>query len=95
MNQYDYLMKAMLAHGASHLDLHTGSNFKAQGLKHRIEAMSSLNKALSTFMVFVMLTGEDVLQQEEARQVIVCILEAIVSLGPQKDSQQCLDPVQK
>ena len=45
-------------------------------------------------MIFVILIGEDVLQQQEARQVIVGILEAIVSFGPQKGSQQCLNLVQ-
>jgi hypothetical protein len=45
--KYDYLMKAMLAHGASHLDLITTDELKSQGLKHRVDAVTLLNKALS------------------------------------------------
>jgi hypothetical protein len=40
-------MKAMLAHGASHLDLTTTDDLNSQGLKHRIDAVTLLNKALS------------------------------------------------
>ena len=40
-------MKAMLAHGASHLDLTTTSELRSEGLNHRIDAMSLLNKALA------------------------------------------------
>lgn len=40
-------MKAMLAHGASHLDLTTTDELHSEGLNHRIDAMALLNKALA------------------------------------------------
>jgi hypothetical protein len=45
--KYEYLLKAMLAHGASHLGLTTTDELGSQGLNHRIDAMTLLNKALS------------------------------------------------
>ncbi|KAL2135768.1 hypothetical protein VTI74DRAFT_6973 [Chaetomium olivicolor] len=46
-HSYDYLMHAMLGLSASHLDIY-GGNFEAHALSHRVKAMQSLNKALST-----------------------------------------------
>ena len=45
--QYDYLMHAMLGLGASHLAIY-GSADSSHALAHRIKAIRSLNRALST-----------------------------------------------
>jgi hypothetical protein len=40
-------MRAMLALGASHLSITTGSDLNSQALAHRVEAVNLLNKALA------------------------------------------------
>ncbi|QDS68130.1 hypothetical protein FKW77_010264 [Venturia effusa] len=44
---YEYLMRAMLALGASHLSITTESDLNSRALVHRVEAMNLLNKALA------------------------------------------------
>lgn len=47
LSQYDFLLRAMLGLGASHLELTSSSNFQSVALVHRVEAIKSLNRALS------------------------------------------------
>lgn len=46
--QYDFLMHAMLALGASHLGLLSNSDHRNAALKHRVLAIKALNEHLST-----------------------------------------------
>lgn len=46
-NQYDFLLHAFLAIGASHLNLLSSGNYEKAALKHRVLAMKSLNEHLS------------------------------------------------
>ncbi|RDI89915.1 hypothetical protein Vi05172_g159 [Venturia inaequalis] len=45
--EYEFLMRAMLALGASHLTVTTDTELNSQALAHRVEAVTSLNKVLA------------------------------------------------
>ncbi|TID17465.1 hypothetical protein E6O75_ATG08211 [Venturia nashicola] len=45
--EYEFLMRAMLALGASHLSITTETDLNSQALAHRVEAVNLLNKALA------------------------------------------------